>query len=407
MSSQGSPHSAESVLLLVVGMHRSGTSLVTELLHHLGAAAGDDLLGAQPGVNEHGFWEHRELVAIDEALLARLGRPWWDFRPLPARWWENPALGELQARARRFLERTFADAPLAVLKDPRLCRLLPFWRQAAGDRRVRLVMVQRDPRSVSASLCRRDPMVPEAALLLWLSYQREAEQHARHLPHARVDYDRLLEDPLDQLQRLGERLELEWPVAPSEAAEAIGRAVDPGLRHHRPPQEEAPGEPAATALEIHRRLLAGVTPQAAWERLDRWRAGCGPWLDALARSTGRAFELANRLQALGEEHATALATIETRDRQLTERTADWERLGKDLEHCRQVVETRDRQLAERTAEWERLGKDLEHCRQVVETRDRQLAELDRRHSELQQRLDRLLAHPAGRLLARWLRIERP
>ena len=71
--------------LLVLGMHRSGTSALTRLLNLHGAVLGDDLLPAGHD-NPSGFWELREAVAIHERLLAGLGMAWDDPRALPPDW---------------------------------------------------------------------------------------------------------------------------------------------------------------------------------------------------------------------------------------------------------------------------------------------------------------------------------
>lgn len=78
----------DSTALVVLGMHRSGTSALTRLLHTAGADAGGRLLGASAG-NELGHWEDAFVVETNERLLAALGRRWDDVRPLPAGWLQD------------------------------------------------------------------------------------------------------------------------------------------------------------------------------------------------------------------------------------------------------------------------------------------------------------------------------
>ena len=181
-------------LIMVLGMHRSGTSALTRMLSLLGADPGKELLEAQEGVNEQGFWEHRELVEINEALLTELGTHWYDFRPLAAGWWEQKNLTSLRARARQFLDTAFESEELAVIKDPRLCILLPFWepliRQAGWQPSA--VIATRAPWEVAASLCRRDPLDESTANLLWLRYFHDAELGSRDIDRCLVDYQDLL-----------------------------------------------------------------------------------------------------------------------------------------------------------------------------------------------------------------------
>src|ERR1700690_93442 len=74
---------AGSTALVVLGMHRSGTSALTGMLHHLGVALGSRLMAASPD-NPRGYWEHSDIVATHERLMAALGWGWDDIRSLPA-----------------------------------------------------------------------------------------------------------------------------------------------------------------------------------------------------------------------------------------------------------------------------------------------------------------------------------
>ncbi len=87
----------EHQAILVLGMHRSGTSALTRVLNLLGAELGSRLMPAVSGNNENGFWENQDAVDIHEALLSDLGRNWHDIREMPAGW----AASDAAARARR------------------------------------------------------------------------------------------------------------------------------------------------------------------------------------------------------------------------------------------------------------------------------------------------------------------
>ena len=62
-------HKQERRVLLVLGMHRSGTSALAGALRILGVYFGDQFLEPQKSINERGFWEHREIVDLHERLL--------------------------------------------------------------------------------------------------------------------------------------------------------------------------------------------------------------------------------------------------------------------------------------------------------------------------------------------------
>ena len=73
--------SNEKKLILVLGMHRSGTSALTRMLNLLGVDLGGKLLEAQAGVREQGVWEPYAVVEINEDLLSRLGSCWLQIQP--------------------------------------------------------------------------------------------------------------------------------------------------------------------------------------------------------------------------------------------------------------------------------------------------------------------------------------
>ena len=139
--------------VVVVGMHRSGTSAMASALARLGLALPDetDLITAGPA-NERGYWELRRFVTFNDGVLKYLNGS-WSTPPKPAPGWElsrDQALVELRSSARDFILREFRD-PHMVLKDPRLCITLPFWRQVFDHEPV-AVLVLRDPLDVARSL---------------------------------------------------------------------------------------------------------------------------------------------------------------------------------------------------------------------------------------------------------------
>src|SRR5579859_1689857 len=96
----------EATAILVLGMHRSGTSATTRVLNLLGADLGANLLEAQAD-NAKGFWEHAEAVQIHEELLAALGRTWHDVREMPDDWLEQPASYAAIDKIARLIRRDF------------------------------------------------------------------------------------------------------------------------------------------------------------------------------------------------------------------------------------------------------------------------------------------------------------
>ncbi|WP_089728546.1 glycosyltransferase family protein [Candidatus Thiosymbion oneisti] len=254
-------------LVFILGMHRSGTSMLAQAIDCLGISIPGSLLPAMAD-NPNGYWEPRELVALNNHTLEALGRPWWDDRPF-----EQPGFADEQPgflrQAVPLLEGWLASGDIIALKDPRLCRLLPLWSEAAhrlGISSYALVTV-RHPLKVAESLRRRwqdEASRPAAvvqgdrSILLWLRYLLEAEQHSQAMPRAWLTYEDLLHAPVHGLRRGLDTLGISPPRAVGEAEAELTVLVDPS--HQRS------------------HLNPGVTPEyriaeACYERVRR-SAGC-------------------------------------------------------------------------------------------------------------------------------------
>jgi hypothetical protein len=113
------------ILVVVLGMHRSGTSSVAGALVRLGAAAPQHLL-APNADNERGFWESPVIVDLNNAILAAAGTSWKDWRKFDLNKIDDLKANAFRARAKEALAEEFGDDGFAVMKDPRMCRLMPF-----------------------------------------------------------------------------------------------------------------------------------------------------------------------------------------------------------------------------------------------------------------------------------------
>ena len=241
-------------LVLLVGMHRSGTSLLGSLLPDLGVDLPGPLIPGDAH-NPEGYSERSDVTALQEQLLIDLDR-WWPSAagtlPLPPRWPEAPCT----LRAARQLRELLAAAASSqsgpwAIKDPRTSLLLPLWRQLAAslDLPLRLLLCLRDPAEVMVSLLRRDAaaagMTPQRAQLLWWRHNQAVLADAGDLPLQVVDYDHWFDHRSDaQLQAVAAFCGLP-PLEPSQLQAALGRIKPQHRRSHR--QGPLP-------LAIHRRL---------------------------------------------------------------------------------------------------------------------------------------------------------
>ena len=251
--------------LLVLGMSRSGTSLTAHVLHALGAALPHDLMGAAHG-NPLGHFEPRALVALNDRILESLGRRWDDPRPIPTRWFRSrPAYRFLQ-RITGQIRQSYGDAPLLVIKDPRLCRLLPLYLDALDvlDIEPLVVLQVRPVAAVVQSLADRDGMKPDLAEFLWLRSVIEAEEQSRRCRRVWVSMAGMIADWRTPCGGSPTGLALEWPMERDEAIDEIGPLLKPRLCHGVAPdagEETMPRFSAATWAAVEHGL-AGDEPAA-------------------------------------------------------------------------------------------------------------------------------------------------
>jgi hypothetical protein len=164
---------ARGEVVLVLGMHRSGTSFVAGQLVRAGLSVpGTPMLGE--GGTEGGFFEPREVVALNETTLRAAGGGWHDM--LRPRLLDDPAAARrLRMSAEALLGNILAAPGGAVIKDPRMCLVLPCWLDAleALGARARLVVVVRSAEEVALSLHRRNGISLVHGRLLWARYNLE------------------------------------------------------------------------------------------------------------------------------------------------------------------------------------------------------------------------------------------
>ncbi len=218
-----------SKCIVVLGMHRSGTSCVGGLLNAMGAYFGPEGmdLGAN-AENPKGFWERQDLNwACEFALLAQ-GSCWW--QPLPAHGRANDGVTLLKRAFAAIRQDLDAHVPWFI-KDPRLCLLADVLRDELAD--AVYVHVLRDPVEVALSLQRRNGLGLAHALALWEMYTISALEASRNRPRLLLDYASIVAEPqrcaielfeflanngMSELHALNEAQTLMW--------------VDPKLRRH-------------------------------------------------------------------------------------------------------------------------------------------------------------------------------
>ncbi|OCP02790.1 MULTISPECIES: sulfotransferase family protein [unclassified Ensifer] len=230
-------HPTRRIGLAVLGMHRSGTSALTRVLSLLGADLPARLMGAG-GSNETGHWEPERLVSINDQLLAEGDGSWDDWRSFDRQLLDEKYL-HFRSVIAACLREDFGDSQLFVLKDPRICRLVPLFKDVSDQLNVELryIIPYRNADEVAASLNARDGITVDYGRLMWARHILEAEADTRGSARVFVPYDALLSDFEGVCHRIGSCLNVDWPIPVSQARAGIADFVRPDLRHHNTSEE--------------------------------------------------------------------------------------------------------------------------------------------------------------------------
>jgi hypothetical protein len=244
MSDLGQPAATGSanhkVCILVLGMHRSGTSALTRVLSLAGAKLPRAILGAGGG-NDAGHWEPENLVNYNDKLLAEFGSRWDDWRRLNLSTTTQERVEQIKAEIGHLINSEYDGHPLIVVKDPRLCRFSSFFAQSLTEAgfETRNILIFRNPIEVARSLERRNALAHGQSILLWLRHVLDSEADTRGSKRTILSYDDLLTDWASALSGIGQQLDISWPNTTGNITEEIQEFLTPEHRHHRIADEES------------------------------------------------------------------------------------------------------------------------------------------------------------------------
>lgn len=293
--------------ILVLGMHRAGTSAITRLINMMGADMGPaHLIGEPAEDNEKGFWERTDVSRLNDRLLAGLDCTWDEIAGFAPDRLAAGLTDELREQVQRIIFQMDTHRPW-VLKDPRLCLTLPVWRPLMEV--PVCVLPHRSPLEIARSLQARNGLSLTHGIALWERYSLGALAASAGLPRFVVSYARLIEDPEAVVGELYQSLcaaEVGGLRLPSQRE--ILAFVEGRLRHQR---VTAGAEDGLLNL-AQRRLAAGLEDGAAlaWAEIPALSLGAAEALVAERARRVDAREAEVALNQARNESSAAQATVE-------------------------------------------------------------------------------------------------
>lgn len=196
-------------LIVVLGMHRSGTSVITRALTTMGVDLGNSLMRPNPD-NPMGFYEDNDLAILNENILKFLGKTWHSLSIITQDEINLLSTAGFLETAKKLLMEKLNDVPIFGFKDPRVSKLLRFWIEIFNtlDIDVYYLIMCRCPTSVANSLKVRDDFEFEKSYGLWGMHMLSALYFSSHNKRVFADYDKLLEKPYHEVNRIALKLSL-------------------------------------------------------------------------------------------------------------------------------------------------------------------------------------------------------
>jgi hypothetical protein len=260
--------------ILVLGMHRSGTSAIGGVISALGVA-GPKTLMAPNYYNSRGHFESTPLVAAHDELLASAGSRWDDWRQFNPRWIRSKAAEQHRQKIKALLIEEFGDEPLIFIKDPRICRFVPFTSSILAELNVSpmAILPVRNPLEAAYSLERRDKFAPSRSMLLWLRHVLDAEFHSRHMPRYFLPYETFLTNWRYYVNRAAEKTGVIWPERSDRSGVKVDEFLTLDMRHERVSFDEIKDHPEISPLVretyyILTNIMAGGENKVLLDQLD-------------------------------------------------------------------------------------------------------------------------------------------
>jgi O-antigen biosynthesis protein len=258
---------ARAKIIVVLGMHRSGTSVITRGLQVLGVELGNNLMPPSDGNNAKGFWEDVDINTLNIEMLHFLKTDWHFLTPIhPADVNTLCQNGYLQ-RAEELLQNKATEGKLFGFKDPRIAKLLPFWKEvfAHSQSSANYVLVIRHPLSVCNSLAKRDGFDFEKSYLLWLEHVIGSLVGTEGEDRVLVDYDIFMQAPEAELTRIAKELGLSIDFTALQRFQ--DEFLDPALQHTVYQLDDLLGDDTSPLLvqEVYSSLLDYAASHLSWE----------------------------------------------------------------------------------------------------------------------------------------------
>jgi hypothetical protein len=221
----------QRTVVFVLGMHRSGTSALAGVLNALGCDLPRTTM-PENEANKRGFFESLTFANFHDRLLSSADSQWDEWQTISTKWYESNEFEKFKSEAKQKFIHEFGEDNLVVFKDPRICRLLPFWNSVIKELGIRptYLLTVRNPEEVASSLNKRDGITPEIGHLIWLRHHLEGEAHSRGALRCFTNYNELLSDWFNVASKANTLLHLQLRLNDPDSTQKVRSFLSSDLR---------------------------------------------------------------------------------------------------------------------------------------------------------------------------------
>jgi len=246
----------ERKCIMVLGMHRSGTSMVSGLLHVTGINLGKNLLLGDLA-NEKGYFENEKILNLNELILKEIESSWDDIRPLPADLETRPEIIIISAELKKIIEEEYFSSVVFGIKDPRLALFLPIYLKIFKDLKIipYFILVERKTIEIAESLTKRDGFTYEKTVALTEKYRNIIKKHTKSVEHKIiVQYDDVLNEPYNFIKNIEKIFDIKL-LSNNDDKNRIEGFASHGLKHHTINYDEVVMQDREEIGMVNRKIL--------------------------------------------------------------------------------------------------------------------------------------------------------
>ena len=213
--------------IIILGMHRSGTSCMAGILHHAGLYFGDKLLPASKK-NPKGYFENEDLWRLHHSVLRAVGHPWDDPRPMPSGWEKRPIVWFKKIILKMLMKKHFSKHAVFGIKDPTINLLLPIYLDVFKAMNIKpcFIIMKRHEEAVAKSLSKAEGLEESKTLSLRKMYYGSLEKGIGEYKKIEVQYELLIENPSFWIDKINKEFQTSFVYSDNGF-------VDPSLNHAR------------------------------------------------------------------------------------------------------------------------------------------------------------------------------